>query len=218
MLLMVGGQTTPWGKLQERLGDKAQMGNFSNRSDIWLDAARAWQSNPDFLWRGTGIGMADNLVGQFSVKSEEDEEGVLRRNCHSSAIEWMLSLGLVGIVAGGCLAGSMVYQMFRLDGQDRNVGRTAMIICVVIFAMSAVSYRHKCWPATGALVLAALTEPAVRRRKQRSELERDGAPHSVLPAAHFSKSHESVAGQSVSSETPRYMSDKVETVSGPARP
>lgn len=191
MSLMAAGQTTPWGRLQERLGNKQELANFSNRSDIWVGATRAWQSDPDFVWRGTGIGMADDVLGEFSPMPEESEEGVLRKNCHNAAVEWMLSLGLLGILAGGCLAGSMVYQMLRLDGQDRNVGRTAMIICVVIFAMSAVSYRHKCWPATGALVLAMLTEPAVRRGKKGSESEGDVISHSVLAGCHFAETQAS---------------------------
>jgi O-antigen ligase len=189
--MMVGGQTTPWGRLQERFGDKRALGSFSDRSEIWAGAVEAWQSNPDFVWRGTGIGMADDVLGNFCPMPEEDD-GVLRKNCHNAAVEWMLSLGLVGMLAGACLAGSMVYQMLRLDSQDRNVGRTAMITCVVIFAMTAVSYRHKCWPATGALVLAMLTEPAVRRREDGPESEAIAASHSVPSGCHFPRSRESV--------------------------
>ncbi len=189
--MMVGGQTTPWERLQERLGNKKGISNFSSRSDIWLGAVEAWQSHPDFIWRGTGIGMADDVLGQYYPMPEEDE-GVLRKNCHNAAVEWVLSLGLIGILAGGCLAGSMVYQMLRLDSQDRNVGRTAMMICVVVFAMTAVSYRHKCWPATGALLLAMLTEPAVRRREDGPESEPVIVSHSAPSGCHFPRSRESV--------------------------
>ncbi len=184
--LMAAGKTAPWEKLAERLGDKQEIGNFSNRSDIWFGAIEAWQSDPDVLWRGTGIGMADDVVGQFSPHPDENDHGVLRKNCHNAAIEWLLSLGLVGILASGCLAVSMIYQMCRLDARDDNVGRTAMIICVVLFAMTAVNYRHKCWPATGALVLAMLTEPAIKRREDELEKDGDSSPH--MGGCHFRRS------------------------------
>ncbi|MHB8899580.1 MAG: O-antigen ligase family protein, partial [Thermoguttaceae bacterium] len=131
LALVAADRDAPWEKLAERLGDKREIGNLSNRSDVWFGALEAWQSDPDFVWRGTGIGMADDVLGEFSPNPDEDDEGVLRKNCHNAAIEWVLSLGLVGIAVGCCLGGSVVYQMCRLDGQDRNVGRTAMIICLV---------------------------------------------------------------------------------------
>jgi len=183
--LMVAKQTTPWGRLQERFGADSSR-SLSGRADIWGSAVKAWQSHPDFIWRGTGIGMADDVLGQYSPTTDANDEGVLRKNCHNGAVEWMLSLGLVGIVVGMCLAGSMAYQTLRLDGRDRNVGRSAMIICVVIFAMTAVSYRHKCWPATAALVLASLTEPAVRRRKDGRSRASQVASSSTLTGYHFS--------------------------------
>ena len=182
--LLVAGRAAPWEKLTERFGDQRTMSNVSNRSDIWRGALRAWQADPDFFLRGTGIGMADNVAGEHSPLPEEDERGVLRKNCHNGAIEWILSLGLAGIVAGICLAGSIAYQMVRLDTRDRNVGRIAMIACVVIFAMTAVSYRHKCWPATGALVLAMLTEPAIRRREEHSDCESLSLPDCHLHTSH----------------------------------
>lgn len=182
--LVVAGHATPWEKLTERLGDKRTVGNFSNRSDIWVGALKAWQADPDFLWRGTGIGMADNVLGAYSPFPEEDDQGVLRKNCHNAAIEWVLSLGLIGIVVAVCLGGSIVYQMIRLDTRDRNVGRTAMIVCVVIFAMTAVSYRHKCWPATGALVLAMLTEPVIRRQEEQPDSESVSLPECHLHGSH----------------------------------
>ncbi len=182
--LMAAGHATPWEKLTERIADKRTVGSFSNRSDIWATALEAWQANPDFFWRGTGIGMADNVVGEYSPSLEENNQSELRKNCHNSAIEWILSLGLVGIIAGICLGGSIAYQMVRLDTRDRNVGRTAMIACVVLFAMTAVSYRHKCWPATGALVLAMLTEPVIRRREEQSDCESLSIPECHLHGSH----------------------------------
>ncbi len=175
--LAVADRTAPWEKLAERLGNERELGSFSSRSEIWRGAIEAWQSDPDYLWRGTGIGMADDILGEYSPRPEEDDEGVLRKNCHNAAIEWILSLGVVGILAACCLGGSMIYQIIRLDGGDRNVGRSAMVICVVVFAMTAVNYRHKSWPATGALVLAMLTEPAIVRRK---EDEQEGNENQTL--------------------------------------
>lgn len=187
--IMVAGETTPWGRLQERFGEDSS-GSISGRADIWVAAVSAWQSHPDFVWRGTGIGMADDVLGDFSPMPEESEEGVLRKNCHNAAVEWMLSLGLIGLVAAGCLAGSMAYQTIRLDARDRNVGRSAMIICVIIFAMTAVSYRHKCWPATGALVLAMLTEPAIRRREDDPDSLSEDTSRPALAGCHFTKPRE----------------------------
>ena len=198
--IMVAGETTPWGRLQERFGEKSS-GSISGRADIWVAAAKAWQSHPDIVWRGTGIGMADDVLGDFSPMAEESEEGVLRKNCHNAAVEWLLSLGLIGLLAAGCLAGSMAYQTIRLDARDRNVGRSAMIICVIIFAMTAVSYRHKCWPATGALVLAILTEPAIRRRDDDPASLSDNASRPALAGCHFPRSRENERSAALKRQT-----------------
>lgn len=163
MLLMTAGGTTPWGRLQERFGDGRSNGSLSGRTEIWTAAMKAWNSNPDFLWRGTGTGMADDVLGQFTPSAVEDEQGVLRKNCHNAFVEWALSLGFLGLAAGGCLAASAAYQAIRLDRREANVGRLAILGCVALFAMGAVSYRHECWPATGTLVLAMLSEPRGRR-------------------------------------------------------
>ena len=194
MGLLVAGKATPWERLQERLGDRQNLGSLSNRTQIWGAALKAWQSHPDFVWRGTGIGMADDVLGQYSPMPDDNDEGVLRKNCHNGVIEWLLSLGILGIVGGACLAGSVAFQTFQLDSRDRNIGRSAMIICVVIFAMTAVSYRHKCWPATGALVLAMLTEPAVRRREKLSGSD------SALHGHHFSLTYHADCPRTVREE------------------
>ncbi|NLS97080.1 MAG: O-antigen ligase family protein [Planctomycetaceae bacterium] len=183
--LMVAGQATPWDGLSERFGNEGSRNTMAGRTQIWASALKAWQSDPDFIWRGTGIGMADDVLGQFMDVVEEDDQGVLRKNCHNAFVEWVLTLGLVGIVAGTCLAGSMIYQTIQLDRQDRNVARAAILLCITVFAMTAVSYRHECWPATGALALAMLTTPARRRREREVEPDAGTASDPALGNCHF---------------------------------
>lgn len=183
--LLVAGQTTPWDLLNKRFQNEKSRTTMAGRTDIWAGAAEAWLSNPDFIWRGTGIGMADNVAGQFTPFAQADEQGVLRKNCHNAVVEWVLSFGVVGIVAGACLAGSMAYQALRLDSQEQNVGRTALLMCIATFAMTAVSYRHGCWPATSALALAMLTEPAYRRREKCAKQDSDTDSVPVMVGCHF---------------------------------
>lgn len=183
--LMVAGKATPWDGLSERFGNEGSRNTMAGRTQIWASALKAWQSDPDFIWRGTGIGMADDVLGQFTDVAEEDDQGVLRKNCHNTFVEWVLTLGLVGIVAGACLAGSMIYQTIQLDRQDRNVGRAAILLCITVFAMTAVSYRHVCWPATGALALAMLTSPTSRRRAREAEPDAGTASDPMPGNCHF---------------------------------
>lgn len=182
--LLVAGQTAPWDLLNSRFQNDKSRNTLAGRTDIWAGAAEAWLSNPDFIWRGTGIGMADNVAGQFTPLAQTDEQGVLRKNCHNAVVEWVLTLGVVGIVAGMCLAGSMAYQALRLDSQEGNVARIALLMCIATFAMTAVSYRHGCWPATSALALAMLTEPMKRKRENGSERDSHEEP-TPLQACHF---------------------------------
>ena len=192
MILSTAGQSTPWDQLNKRFGNRRTSGSLSGRSEIWVDALEAWQSHPDYIWRGTGIGMADDVLGRFSNYAKDDGEGgLLRKNCHNGFVEWMLSFGLVGIAAGVCLAGSMLYQALRLDMRDRNVARIALLSCSAIFALTSVSYRHECWTASSALALAMLTEPVWRRHKTDGKQVGEGASRPALAGSHF------VAGKKV---------------------
>ncbi len=178
-LLMTAGRAMPWDRLESRLTDARSMGTMAGRTQIWRNALTAWKSSPDLIWHGTGTGRADEVLGQFDDHAEEDDYGVLRKNCHNAFVEWGLSFGLLGIVAGTCLGAVVLYRALRLDRRERNVGRLAVLACVVLFAMTAVSYRHPCWMATGSLVLAMLGDPAVRSvpvRRRMTEQTRAESP------------------------------------------
>jgi hypothetical protein len=175
LLLMFGvvaANFSPWEKLQDRIGQDSVF-SLGNRMRIWQDAYIAWSSDPDFIFRGVGTGMADEVLGKITVEAEEDDYGVLRKNCHNSFVELILSFGLLGIVCGTALAASMFQRALLLDHGERNVGRLAILFTALVFALTAVSYRHPCWLATGSLMLAMVSGTPARRRAAGG-----GAPHS----------------------------------------
>jgi hypothetical protein len=181
MLIVVARQKSPLETLQSRLDDNT-VSSLGGRASIWLHAWEAWHSNPDFLFRGTGTGMADEVLGQFDEQAREDDYGVLRLNCHNAFVEWGLSFGIVGMVCGGCLLTTMFHKMRLLDGADRNVGRHAVLACVMVFAMTAVLYRHPCWMATGSLVLAMLSGAPGKRPGRRGHSAVQGSAQPPTPA------------------------------------
>ena len=166
LLLMFGAVSagfSPWEKLQRRIGQESFF-SAGNRISIWQDAYTAWTSNPDFILRGAGTGMADEVLGEITAGAEVDNYGVLRKNCHNSFVEWILSFGILGIVCGTILAASVLHKALLLDHGDRNVGRLAIVFTAAVFALTAVSYRHPCWMATGSLMLAMLSGTPPQRR------------------------------------------------------
>ena len=166
LLLALGMVTTgfsPWDNLQKRIGQDSVF-SLGNRMRIWQDAYIAWTSDPDFILRGAGTGMADEVLGAITVESVEDDYGVLRTNCHNSFVEWILSFGVLGIVCGTALAAFMFHKALLLDHGERNVGRLAILFTALVFALTGVSYRHPCWLATGSLVLAMVSGTPARRR------------------------------------------------------
>ena len=165
LLLMFGvvaADFSPWGNLQNRIGQDSVV-SLGNRRRIWQDAYIAWTSDPDFICRGTGTGMADEVLGRITVDAEEDDYGVLRKNSHNSFVEWILSFGILGIVCGTALMASVFHKALLLDHGEQNVGRLAILATASVFALTAVSYRHPCWMATGSLMLAMLSGTPARR-------------------------------------------------------
>ena len=183
---VVASGSSPWENLQKRIGDDSVF-SMGNRMQIWQDAYIAWTSDPDFILRGAGTGMADEVLGRITVDAEEDDYGVLRKNCHNSFVELILSFGILGIICGTALAASMFHKALLLDHGERNVGRLAILLTALVFAMTAVSYRHPCWLATGSLILAMVSGTPARRRApaagmSRSESSTDSPrPHSGRP-------------------------------------
>jgi O-antigen ligase/polysaccharide polymerase Wzy-like membrane protein len=169
---VVAAGLSPWENLQKRIGQDSAL-SVGNRMRIWQDAYIAWTSDPDFILRGAGTGMADEVLGGITVDAEEDDYGVLRKNCHNSYVELILSFGVLGIVCGTALAVSMFHKALLLDHGERNVGRLAILFTALVFALTAVSYRHSCWLATGSLILAMVSGTPQRRRAPAA-----GASHS----------------------------------------
>ena len=162
MFAMVVGGLSPWDSLQKRIGEDSVF-SAGNRMELWQDAFTAWTSDPDFFFRGTGTGMADGVLGRITVDAELDNYGALRKNCHNSYVEWILSFGLLGIVCGTALMASMLHKALLLDRGEQNVGRLAILLAALVYALTAVSYRHTCWIATGSLMLAMVSGTPARR-------------------------------------------------------
>jgi O-antigen ligase len=184
LFLSTALELTPWGRLQDRLvgEDSGSLSTFGSRLTIWQNAFDAWLSTPDYTWFGTGTGVAELLLGSYEEESAFlDSYGNNFRSAHSVYIEWLLSFGAVGLVLAGCALISMVCKARQMDLRERGVDRQAILLTVLLFAGTAVLYRHNCWMAPAALILSMLSE--IRPARAKAAVRPSAMPRPVLLAA-----------------------------------
>jgi len=161
MFVWASADVTPWAKLQERLGgsERAGLGEFGGRTNIWKNAIRVWWSNPEYRLIGTGTGRQRLILGQFDESARTDDRGVLVRSCHSVYVDWLLAHGFVGLIPGLCLLAAMMRRARSLDIQDGTVNRQAFLACMLVASATLDVWGQSGWIACGSLVLAMLSAP-----------------------------------------------------------
>jgi O-antigen ligase len=175
LTVVSSGLFTPWELLSERWQQTDNVASVGNRAEIWEDAYHAWRSDPVRSVIGAGTGAAPVLLGQYNAHTTIND-GYEVRGSHSTYVEWGLSFGLLGLVPGIGLMGAMARRALAMDRRDGSSTRTAILICVGVWA--AVSEVHRCPSslAVGSLVLAMLSERPGSRRQRRPAHSERGTP------------------------------------------
>lgn len=157
-LLAATLEFNPFVRLFDRLSRPADESwvVLGHRLPIWENVFLVWTSDPLVFLIGSGTGGADVTLGTIDPGATFNEEGLLRRNCHNLFLEWLLSFGLVGSLPGLVLASTIWGQATALDHQERAFDRRGLLILIVAFGMTAVTYRHLNWLIQAGLVLALL--------------------------------------------------------------
>ena len=162
--------------------DIATVGTVGNRLSIWENVIRAWTRDPGRILVGAGTGGADVALGELDPGATWHDSGILRRNCHNAFLEWLLSYGIIGIVPGILFVMFVLSRATKLDHAERTTLRTGLLATLFAFAMTAVNYRHLCWPIEAGLVLAFLCEQEHHRET--------GSRPSLKPSHRFDVPHQ----------------------------
>ncbi len=150
----------PWDTLRARLEDPANVLSASGRVPIWTAAAKIWLSSPRHFLVGLGTGLAPETLGAYMGYFLPDGVTPLSTDCHNAFVEWGLSFGLVGMIAGVCLLYSACHQARRLDRRDASSYRMAVLVCFGLASMTYVTVFQAYFVVAGPLLLAMLSEPA----------------------------------------------------------
>ncbi len=171
---------SPWQTLQSRLQAGDKVFSVSGRLVFWKGAVEAWCSNPRYFFVGTGTGAAPDVLARSCGVTGADGVTFVPTAAHNAFIEWGLSFGLVGIVAGICLMVAFYRRAQLLDRRDGNVTRRAILLCFILCSMTYVTIYRFIVVAAGALILAMLSDPPPVARKSRAADSQSG--RAAIPA------------------------------------
>ncbi len=81
---------------------------------------------------------------------------------HNAFVEWGLSYGLLGMLAGVWLAWCILRKAREMDRREGSVSRQALLACFCLASMNYVTTYQLFFVAAGGLMLSMLSEaPAV---------------------------------------------------------
>ncbi|MEE8452409.1 MAG: O-antigen ligase family protein [Thermoguttaceae bacterium] len=150
----------PWATLQERIEHVASSASSpTGRLVVWQNSLSIWWSHPQYFLIGTGTGVAPDVLGEYAGYVMKDGVTVAAADAHNGFVEWGLSFGLIGIVAGVCMLLAMWRRAFGLDRRHGSVNRRAVLLCFCLISMYYVTFYQLLFVAAGALILAMLSEP-----------------------------------------------------------
>jgi O-antigen ligase len=165
-----------WKKAEPRLKKLDRVVLLSGRVEIWDSAFQAWFSSPQYVLVGAGTGGAESILGRYKELSPSaDRYGDLRKNPHSSYIDWLLSYGILGLVPGFWLLLRLWGGARELDLQGRLSLRTSVLLFLVTQASVAVIYRRPDWLATAPLFLAMVSKQLPSRSRLQVQIKGVGS-------------------------------------------
>lgn len=136
-----------------RVFDREELATFGERTGIWQASLRAWSDAPTF---GQGIGDVDYAIGERGVAfAVFDDQGRARKAAHNIYIEWLVGLGIVGVLTGA-------YGIKRLIHDSGGIrSETASLwVYVAVAGIGTSVTRGAAWAAI-VLVAASVTSGTV---------------------------------------------------------
>jgi hypothetical protein len=149
-----------YSQLESRLfqDQEGTVGTLGSRTLIWEFAGDLLTN--DYRWvLGFGTGGVDKALGSFFELGQfaTGIDGIRRLHSHSTFIEWMLMLGLVGALLPLWLAIRVCATAWRMDLQQDGVERTSLVVFAVLFSFGGVINTVAFWIAYGTLLWAMLS-------------------------------------------------------------
>ena len=158
---------TPWQTLQVRFDRKQEVLDACGRTVIWKNAFELWRSDPQYFWIGAGTGVAPEALGKFMGLSKPgDPRAVLGLDAHNAFVEWGLSFGLLGMIAGICFLVTLWRRASDLDHREATVDRRAFILCFALASMTYATFYLLTFVTAGALILAMVSQPTPEPREE----------------------------------------------------
>ena len=158
----IGTGLAPWENLQSRFGVNREVLTGSGRVLIWKYAFDLWRSNTGIFLVGTGTGTAPDVMGWHLGLTRPDGVTPAALDTHNAFVEWGLSYGLFGILAGTCLLWAVFKKASQMDRREGGGSRRALLVCYGVASMSYVTTYQLFFMAAGSLMMSMLSEaPAV---------------------------------------------------------
>lgn len=157
--VVVSSGFRPWHTLGTRFDSITSVVTASGRVNLWTKACQAWCSDSRVFWVGTGTGTAPEMFSLANRFTMGDGITICPIDTHNTFCEWLLSYGVLGLVAGVPLVFVVGGRAQRLDRRDGMVTRRAILLCFFLTAMNLVAFYDMFFVAAGALVLAMLSDP-----------------------------------------------------------
>jgi hypothetical protein len=151
-----------YSQLESRLfqDQEGTVGTLGLRTLIWKFAGDLLTN--DYRWvLGFGTGGVDKALGSFFELGQFaiGADGIRRLHSHSTFIEWILMLGLVGALIPLWLAIRVCATAWRMDLNEKGVERTSLVVFAILFSFGGVINTEVFWMAYGTLLWAILSPP-----------------------------------------------------------
>ncbi len=159
LFITTASEFKPWHTLQTRMEDRTNILSASGRVPVWTAATKIWLSSPQCTLVGLGAGMVPETLGVYFERYLPDGVSTSALDSHNSFVEWGLSFGLIGMIAGACLLWNVCCKARQLDLRDGSVNRLAVLLCFGLASMTYVTVFQMLFVAAGPLILAMLSEP-----------------------------------------------------------
>ncbi len=158
---------TPWESLQVRFDRTQEVLGACGRTTIWKNAFELWRSDPQYFWIGAGTGVAPEALAKFmGLSTSSDPKAMWGLDAHNAFVEWGLSFGLLGMIAGICFLVTLWRKATDLDHREATVNRRAFILCFALASMTYATFYLLTFVVAGALILAMVSQPTPEPREE----------------------------------------------------
>lgn len=179
---------SPWDSLQARFEMEENVMTASGRLYLWQAAIETWLSSTRLFLIGSGTGVAPDTLGLYLGLTAPDGISPDTVDTHNAFVEWGLSYGVLGIFGGVCFLLAAWRKARQLDRRNGDIARQALLFCFCTSSLTFVTFYHLLFVASGALILASLSEaPAPGtgkgRHRTRAAMANAGGISGAIPHA-----------------------------------